>query len=140
MNLTGLKPKCQHSCILLQTLRESFCLLLSRRLVLLGTVLFHCQLPPYSPFCLLTFHLQNFTLIFLQIFFLFTKFLSHICVCFLLSFKHVCSEFIDFHALFHVDEHSLVILLNSLSRTSPNLLPLESIFVKLVSGRKTSRT
>ena len=53
------------------------------------------------------------------------------------SFFHsgVCvySEFIDFHALFYVDKHSLVILLNSLPRTSPNLLPLESIFVKLVS-------
>lgn len=58
----------------------SFALLLSW-----GSVLLRCQLPPYSPLCLLTSHLQNFTLIFLQIFFLFTKFLSHVCVA---SFFH----------------------------------------------------
>lgn len=54
------------------------------------------------------------------------------CVYFLLSFRCLCSDFIDFHALFYVAEHSLIILLNSLSGISPNLLSLESIFVKLV--------
>lgn len=59
--------------------------------------------------------------------------LSYLCLLPSFILVCVCSEFIDFHALFYVDKHSLVILLNSLPRIPPNLLPLESIFVKLVS-------
>lgn len=46
MHLTGLKPKCQHSCVLLQTLRESrvpFLCYFPDAQCSWGTVLLHCQ-------------------------------------------------------------------------------------------------